>query len=65
MKKWNPPRFKKVRLQKHQAGSKNHNVWSEAKYLPEEAGHSYENEVGQEEEQNSRVDIAEAHITNA
>ncbi len=35
------------------------------RYLPEEAGHSYENEVGKEEEQNSCVDIAEADITNA
>ncbi len=34
-------------------------------YIPKEAGHSYENEVGKEEEQNSRVNIAEAHITNA
>jgi hypothetical protein len=35
------------------------------RYLPEEAGHSNVNEVGKEKEQNSRVDIAEAHITNA
>jgi hypothetical protein len=57
--KMQPSRFKKTKSRTKEL----HCV--KQRYLPEEAGHSYENEVGQEEEENSRVDIAEAHITNA
>jgi hypothetical protein len=54
-----PSRFKKTksRIKRSQCVKQ--------RFLPEEAGHSYENEVGKQKKQNSRVDIAEAHITNA
>jgi hypothetical protein len=60
MKKFNPPIFKEDNMQDQRITKCEAQV-----YTPEEAGHSYENEVGKEEEKNSRVDIAEAHITNA